>query len=409
MATQLFGALAGLGMTGEQLAQGAEIARKRRVETEKFDIEKRKAEIDLKASQEGITMLPGVFKAPDGSYFTRGIDSFGKVKTFPIGGAPVVTTRPSDFMVRLSALSEKLGRDPTIDEIMQEEAELAGGKSAATKPQKLVGTPPYGIMRGNQVVLPANMTPAERADFDAGIKSYQTNAKMVLDRMVQAREAYWKARPIQVYKSDGSLGFATGAQIAARPEQYAPPGPAMQTRNRLGIFNELDKTTELVDKAIAKMGDEEFNPEARAQLAFVLRSGDPKTAFNTFTTSAVATTLDPSQVDFVTAIVDLAESAMALRSVQGIGQGSDMVREAIVAMLPGAGTPSKAYAQRQMDLFKVEVNALRWAIPGIPGIAAGGGAPQTGKPVVQRNAKTGAYRYSLDGGQTWQPGQPPSR
>jgi Neuraminidase (sialidase) len=32
-----------------------------------------------------------------------------------------------------------------------------------------------------------------------------------------------------------------------------------------------------------------------------------------------------------------------------------------------------------------------------------------GQPIVQRNKKTGAYRYSLDGGKTWQPGQPPSK
>jgi hypothetical protein len=34
-----------------------------------------------------------------------------------------------------------------------------------------------------------------------------------------------------------------------------------------------------------------------------------------------------------------------------------------------------------------------------------GGA--SGKAIVQRNSKTGAYRYSMDGGKTWQNGQPP--
>ena len=40
-----------------------------------------------------------------------------------------------------------------------------------------------------------------------------------------------------------------------------------------------------------------------------------------------------------------------------------------------------------------------------PGIAAIG----TSKPIVQHSASTGAYRYSMDGGKTWQPGQPPAR
>jgi hypothetical protein len=44
--------------------------------------------------------------------------------------------------------------------------------------------------------------------------------------------------------------------------------------------------------------------------------------------------------------------------------------------------------------------------------AVGGGAPQpaTGggtAPIVQRSESTGQYRYSTDGGKTWQSGQPP--
>lgn len=37
-----------------------------------------------------------------------------------------------------------------------------------------------------------------------------------------------------------------------------------------------------------------------------------------------------------------------------------------------------------------------------------GTAPAPKKPIVQKNKRTGAYRYSTDGGKTWQMGQPPA-
>lgn len=73
-------------------------------------------------------------------------------------------------------------------------------------------------------------------------------------------------------------------------------------------------------------------------------------------------------------------------------------------------------AQSPQDL----VNRIEHAEGWIEGYAASGGAKTpvghayqggTGgaQPIVQMNKKTGAYRYSTDGGQTWQNGQPPSR
>ncbi|HEX8711221.1 MAG TPA: hypothetical protein VF730_05060 [Terracidiphilus sp.] len=73
-------------------------------------------------------------------------------------------------------------------------------------------------------------------------------------------------------------------------------------------------------------------------------------------------------------------------------------------------------AQSPQDL----VNRIEHAEGWIEGYAASGGAKTpvghayqggtgTAQPIVQMNKKTGAYRYSTDGGQTWQNGQPPSR
>jgi hypothetical protein len=98
----------------------------------------------------------------------------------------------------------------------------------------------------------------------------------------------------------------------------------------------------------------------------------PASAWQNFIRSGFATTLSDDQIDYVTTLASLQESAMAMRSIQGMGAGSDMLRGAIINMLPGPGVPSKKWAEQQMKLFTVEVNSLRTALPTLPG--EGGGA-----------------------------------
>lgn len=261
------------------------------------------------------------------------------------------------------------------------------------KPPKVLqpvgGGAPYGVMRDGKNVLPGDpgFTDADAKMLGAATKSYQAQQKAVGDRMVQARETYWKNRPMGVYDKDGNLTFATGGQIAASPGDFAPIAGALQTKNRQALFSEIDYSRNQVDQAISALGDQGFSPEARAQMATVLRSTDPKSAFSMFANSAAATTLSPQQVDYVTALVSLAESAMSLRSLGGMGAGSDQLRSAITSMLPGAETPSKEYAQRQMRLFQGEVNQLRKSVPGIPGdrnTGLGGPPPPPGSTVKMK-------------------------
>jgi hypothetical protein len=63
-------------------------------------------------------------------------------------------------------------------------------------------------------------------------------------------------------------------------------------------------------------------------------------------------------------ILNLRESAFALRSVSGMGQGSDMLRQAIANAIPGAATFSKKEAISALDKFDTQVNILRTGIPG---------------------------------------------
>ncbi len=190
--------------------------------------------------------------------------------------------------------------------------------------------------------------------------------------------AYLQGRVYDALDSDtGSLVKVTGAEVANNKGKYAPAGPAITAKNRIAIFNEIDYTSGMLNEAISKLPDTAFDATSRAQIAGVLRDEQPRAALYNFLTSDVAATLSPQQIEYVTALVSMDESAMSLRSLGGMGAGSDQLRGAIVKMLPGAGTPSRGYAQRQMVLFDGEVKALKTSIPNIGEPGRGGGQTMT--------------------------------
>lgn len=109
----------------------------------------------------------------------------------------------------------------------------------------------------------------------------------------------------------------------------------------------------------------------------------------------------------------------------GLDTDLDLLASAIVRTHFGA-RGGQEYRQELRRMFGAAqspqdlVNRIEHAEGWIEGYAASGGAKTpTGhayqggaggaQPIVQMNKKTGAYRYSTDGGQTWQNGQPPSR
>jgi hypothetical protein len=230
-------------------------------------------------------------------------------------------------------------------------------------------------------------TPQDQAVFAPALKAWkegQIGAEQRQTRVAQARaDAFGRIRLYPVMDAQGNLRMATPAQVNANPDQYAPAGPAVTARNRASLFGEIDTTAGMVDDAIKEMGDEGFDATSRAQIALVLRDSDPKSAVSTFMSSVAAATLTPAQIDYVTALASMQESALSLRSLGGIGAGSDLVRGAIIRMIPGAGTPSRAFAERQMKVVRAEVNALRKAVPKLPGqpelgaAAPAGAAPAT--------------------------------
>ena len=178
-------------------------------------------------------------------------------------------------------------------------------------------------------------------------------------------------------------------------------GLGQQLKNREGVFDEIKYTSSQFDDALRGMTDNDFKTLPRAQIAMALQDRDPRSAMSQLVGSEVGATLTPAQMNYVTGLSSLQESAMSLRSIAGMGQGSDTLRNAIIRMLPSGATPSIPYARRQMDLFNGEVNALHTPIPLSIQKSMGGGGQANPTASSKPAGATHTGISSVDGKKYW--------
>lgn len=165
-------------------------------------------------------------------------------------------------------------------------------------------------------------------------------------------------------KKTGDMVMASQNDINNNPGRYAPAAQGTGAMGKEAVFQDIDFNIKNTRDAIRNLKSP-FDATTRAQLALALRAPDPQSSIHEFLTGTYAKTLTPDQIDYTTALASLMENAMALRGVAGMGQGSDDLRQAILRAIPGPGTPSAAYANRQLDLFQGTVNRLHTGVPGV--------------------------------------------
>lgn len=212
---------------------------------------------------------------------------------------------------------------------------------------------------------------------------FDRQQQLQTDRMNAYAQIYAKMRG-QVYQysvidnNTGEPVMVNANTINDNPGRYMAGSLGQTLKNREGVFDEIKYTAGQFDDALKGMTDNDFKSLPRAQIAMALKSRDPRSAMSEFIGSEVGASLSPAQVEYVTGLTSLQESAMSLRTIAGMGQGSDTLRNAIIAMLPGPATPSIPYARRQMALFNGELEALHKPIPQSIQNSMGGTPPKQG-------------------------------
>lgn len=192
-------------------------------------------------------------------------------------------------------------------------------------------------------------------------------------------KGFGRNRPVEVldtYNGNRPIRVSAGEQ-EDNPDRYINQSAGVQAASKDKQFADIDYAADKARAAINGL-DKPMNAFQIAKLEMAMRETDPG-VFNTeIDTMLGSQKLTEPQQDFVTWIAQLHERAMSLRSIAGMGQGSESLRQAIIATLPGIKSGDKQLMLKQLDAFQNQAKILSEGVPNIK--PQGEGAPKgTGK------------------------------
>lgn len=390
--------LQGGGRIGSELqeAKTANLQDKQQADKFKLDLQELQARLKgqgienkLKTARKWLGSRTG----PDGKTYEAFEDPLTGNLTYELSSGP---TEESPVQKQIRELEAVVGP------LSPEEKKIKGGllpkPSSAQESIKSVNGVPVGIERGGKILTPNSpgWTPQDDVTWKSALASYkqgESDKTIRGEKLATSRAfAYGNTRMYGALDSQtGGLAYVNPDEIKKNPGRYSPAGPGMKALNANAIFLEIEYSKGMLNDAISALPDKAFDAVTSANVAMVLRDADPKSAWQNFINSEASKVLesDPQMVEYVTTLVSMQESAMSLRTLGGQGQGSDMLRTAILRMLPGTGTPSKSYAQRQMRLLSGQIDQLHKGIPKMTVPDSSGGATmQPGDKKTLKNGKT---------------------
>jgi hypothetical protein len=220
------------------------------------------------------------------------------------------------------------------------------------------------------------------AEFPLGDKDpvYKLLDKMWGNASLDKKSALSSAASIARMKEMGKIRYynvidtETNAMTAANSSQLADmvsakPGKiilATQDGTKMmakgASIDDIQTNINFTRDAIT--GLDNLDARTRMKLAISLRETDPSSSISTFLQSEAGQALDESQQKAVIALKSMAENIMVMRAVQGVtGAGSDMVRQAMLDMIPSGKTPSKGYADKQFNILQRTLDQVKKGIP----------------------------------------------
>lgn len=327
---------------------------------------------------------------------TNGVEinrTTGEIRPMTVGGKPVdLPPTPERDKQRMQTLEQSLAAG-TINDAdratlrqLQSDAKLAG-----TKPEIIaqVGPPPVASDYPK-----GSADPKYKADEQAWGKAYEKVANDEASASGFAHGAGYNAtRPVAVFDpATGTFVYESAQQ--AEQSGAAPGNLANNVMGRQAQIADIVSGSNSLRAALTAPGLAPFSPKQTAQLSLAMRDVDPG-AMRNAVTDFMASGLSPQQQDLVADLFSMQERALSLRSVAGMGQGSDVVRHAIIKALPNITSGSTSLALKQLDMFDNLVGNLAKGIGGIKGSAA------TPAGALPAGVAPGSIKMSLGGVVHW--------
>lgn len=271
--------------------------------------------------------------------------------------------------------AEKRGVDPAKDPKVQQLADAITSlqkQSPAPKENKAVagtvaGSPAWGVQTEKGWVDPQTQKPIP--NFKPAPNYAQVapalRATNVLRKMPDGTTQLVGIHPDELKPGDVLAGTGAG----------------MQTMSKEAQFQEIHSGIDNLRSAIKNL-DKPFTPEQIGKLTLAMKHSSDPGVFRTELETIIGTQeLTPAQEDLVIWMGHLNERALSLRNIAGMGQGSDSMRAAIQAILPGVKSGSTQMMNKQLAAFENQVTKLEKGVPKMPGDTGGKdlGAAPTGK------------------------------
>jgi hypothetical protein len=209
-----------------------------------------------------------------------------------------------------------------------------------------------------------NLPPEAKAAF-AGAKETSREKQANAMALVKARtEGYGLGRfmPMLDTHNGNAPAMPRGYDLLAEPGRYIPAGPGEKALAKENLFQDIADNSKKFRTVITNLKDD-FPPAMKAKIIAAMRADDPHASLDQLIAVAAIGDMPVDQQDFLIGVRQIAENGMVMRGLLGAGQGSDDVRNAIRATLPGLLTTDKSYALRQLDAFDQTLSRLHRGIP----------------------------------------------
>jgi hypothetical protein len=209
--------------------------------------------------------------------------------------------------------------------------------------------------------------PPEVNAMIGGARQIQAKKEALQQRLVAMRGSIYNAtKPMIVLDSNNGNAptVTTFADMQKQPGRYVPAGEADKAIAKENLMQDIAGTSQATRGAINNL-KQDFPESMKVKIAAAMRADDPHASLDQLIASNALGSLTPDQQDFLVATRQLAENAMAMRSILGAGQGSDDVRHAITATLPSLLSPDRAFALKQLNAFDATINRLHRGVPNV--------------------------------------------